>query len=124
MSFSETFQFPVFLMSSLLTICLYTTYIVYPHLFVAFTGFITFKARYHKGDVCLLKKKKIPFSNRSSLDENEAFLTTADSAVKLLPDATKPVNGWKGLEYKASFPLPKPPGANFYPPDMDKMVMD
>lgn len=58
MSFSETFQFPVFLMSSLLTICLYTTYIVYPHLFVAFTGFITFKARYHKGDVCLLKKKK------------------------------------------------------------------
>ncbi|KAH9667587.1 Nudix hydrolase 3 [Citrus sinensis] len=57
----------------------------------------------------------------SSLDENEAFLTTADSAVKLLPDATKPVNGWKGLEYKASFPLPKPPGANFYPPDMDKM---
>lgn len=68
--------------------------------------------------------KKVSFSNRSSLDENEAFLTTADSAVKLVPDATKPVNGWKGLEYKASFPLPKPPGANFYPPDMDKMVMD
>ncbi|ESR40926.1 hypothetical protein CICLE_v10024933mg [Citrus x clementina] len=60
----------------------------------------------------------------SSLDENEAFLTTADSAVKLLPDATKPVNGWKGLEYKASFPLPKPPGANFYPPDMDKMEFE
>lgn len=60
----------------------------------------------------------------SSLDENEAFLTTADSAVKLVPDATKPVNGWKGLEYKASFPLPKPPGANFYPPDMDKMEFE
>ncbi|GAY49470.1 hypothetical protein CUMW_119340 [Citrus unshiu] len=60
----------------------------------------------------------------SSLDENEAFLTTADSAVKLVPDATKPVNGWKGLEYKASFPLLKPPGANFYPPDMDKMEFE
>lgn len=60
----------------------------------------------------------------SSLDENEAFLTTADSAVKLVPDAAKPVNGWKGLEYKASFPLPKPPGANFYPPDMDKMEFE
>lgn len=60
----------------------------------------------------------------SSLDENEAFLTTADSAVKLLPDATKPVNRWKGLEYKASFPLPKPPGANFYPLDMDKMEFE
>ncbi|KAM7254240.1 hypothetical protein ACFE04_031922 [Oxalis oulophora] len=57
----------------------------------------------------------------SSLDENEAFLTTADSAVKLLPEATKAVPGWKGLEYKAAFPLVKPPGANFYPPDMDKM---
>ncbi|XP_071700414.1 nudix hydrolase 3-like [Rutidosis leptorrhynchoides] len=56
----------------------------------------------------------------SCLDENEAFLTTADSAVKLLPEATKPISGWKGLEYKATFPLQKPPGANFYPPDMDK----
>ncbi|XP_078157802.1 nudix hydrolase 3-like isoform X2 [Carex rostrata] len=56
----------------------------------------------------------------SSLDENKAFLTTADSAVKLLPDATRPVSGWKGLEYKAAFPVIKPPGANFYPPDMDK----
>jgi hypothetical protein len=36
--------------------------------------------------------------NRSSLDENEAFLTTADSAIKLLPEATKRVTGWKGLE--------------------------
>ncbi|XP_007023537.2 PREDICTED: nudix hydrolase 3 [Theobroma cacao] len=57
----------------------------------------------------------------SCLDENEAFLTTADSAIKLLPEATKPITGWKGLEYKAAFPMLKPPGANFYPPDMDKM---
>ncbi|XP_030483065.2 nudix hydrolase 3 [Cannabis sativa] len=56
----------------------------------------------------------------SSLDENEAFLTTADSAVKLIPEATIAVTGWKGLEYKAAFPVLKPPGANFYPPDMDK----
>ncbi|XP_050218196.1 nudix hydrolase 3-like isoform X2 [Mercurialis annua] len=56
----------------------------------------------------------------SCLDENKAFLTTADSAVKLLPEATKPVGGWKGLEYKSAFPIRKPPGANFYPPDMDK----
>ncbi|KAM1241433.1 hypothetical protein ACFX2I_046848 [Malus domestica] len=34
----------------------------------------------------------------SSLDENEAFLTIADSAIKLLPEATRPVTGWKGLE--------------------------
>ncbi|KAG2325978.1 hypothetical protein Bca52824_008706 [Brassica carinata] len=57
----------------------------------------------------------------SSLDENEPFLTTADSAVKLLPEATKPIDGWKGIEYRAAFPLTKPPGGNFYPPDMDKM---
>ncbi|KAL3599537.1 hypothetical protein D5086_007455 [Populus alba] len=57
---------------------------------------------------------------RSCLDENEAFLATTDSAIKLLPEATKPVSGWKGLEYKAAFPMLKPPGANFYPPDMDK----
>ncbi|XP_047316916.1 nudix hydrolase 3 [Impatiens glandulifera] len=56
----------------------------------------------------------------SCLDENEAFLTTADSAVKLLSKATKPVLGWKGIEYKAAFPVTKPPTANFYPPDMDK----
>lgn len=49
-------------------------------------------------------------------------MTTADSAVKLLPEATKPVTGWKGLEYRAAFPMLKPPGANFYPPDMDKTV--
>ncbi|GER28188.1 nudix hydrolase homolog 3 [Striga asiatica] len=56
----------------------------------------------------------------SSLDENEAFLSTADSAVKLLPEATKPVSGWKGVEYRTAFPVTIPPGANFYPPDMDK----
>lgn len=60
--------------------------------------------------------------NRSSLDENEAYLTTADSVIILVPEATKPVRGWKGLEYKAAFPSQKPPGANFYPPDMDTMV--
>ena len=49
-------------------------------------------------------------------------MTTADSAVKLLPNATKPVPGWKGFEYRTAFPAVKPPGANFYPPDMDKMV--
>ncbi|TYG96987.1 hypothetical protein ES288_A10G001400v1 [Gossypium darwinii] len=58
---------------------------------------------------------------RSCLDENEAFLTTADSAVKLLPEATKPITGWKGVQYRAAFPMLKPSGANFYPPDMDKM---
>lgn len=57
------------------------------------------------------------------MDENEAFLTTADSAVKLLPEATKPVNGWEGIEYRMAFPVTKPPGANFYPADMDKMVL-
>ncbi|KAL6578644.1 Nudix hydrolase 3 [Orobanche minor] len=60
----------------------------------------------------------------SSLDENEAFLTTADSAVELLPEATKPVRGWKGVEYRTAFPVVKPPGANFYPPDMDKMEFE
>lgn len=60
--------------------------------------------------------------NRSCLDENEAFLTTADSAIKLLPKAARQLSGWKGLEYRAAFPMLKPPGANFYPPDMDKMV--
>ncbi|KAK1435967.1 hypothetical protein QVD17_01740 [Tagetes erecta] len=60
----------------------------------------------------------------SCLDENEAFLTTADSAIKLVSEATKPIAGWKGVEYKAAFPLQKPPGANFYPPDMDKMEFE
>ncbi|KAK2651745.1 hypothetical protein Ddye_011601 [Dipteronia dyeriana] len=67
---------------------------------------------------------KINKSPWSSLDENEAFLTTADSTVKLLPASTKQMTGWKGLEYKAAFPIPKPPGANFYPPDMDKMEFE
>ncbi|KAK9084554.1 hypothetical protein Syun_031570 [Stephania yunnanensis] len=56
----------------------------------------------------------------SVLDENKAFLTTADSAVKLYEKCTKSIPGWKGLEYRAAFPMVKPPGANFYPPDMDK----
>ncbi|KAK4422442.1 Nudix hydrolase 3 [Sesamum alatum] len=56
----------------------------------------------------------------SALDENELFLSTSDSAIKLLPDATKPVNGWKGLEHRAAFPLTRPHGANFYPRDMEK----
>ncbi|KAI3692366.1 hypothetical protein L6452_32180 [Arctium lappa] len=72
-------------------------------------------------DMLKWKYYSINKSPWSCLDENEAFLTTADSAVKLLPEATKPVAGWKGLEYKAAFPMLKPPGANFYPPDMDKM---
>uniref|UniRef100_A0A1S3CE65 Nudix hydrolase domain-containing protein n=1 Tax=Cucumis melo TaxID=3656 RepID=A0A1S3CE65_CUCME len=60
----------------------------------------------------------------SSLDENEAYLTTADSAIILVPEATRQVRGWKGLEYKAAFPSKIPPGANFYPPDMDKMEFE
>ncbi|BBN14597.1 isopentenyl-diphosphate Delta-isomerase [Marchantia polymorpha subsp. ruderalis] len=55
----------------------------------------------------------------SILDENEAFLSTADSAIILVENAVKPVSGWKGLEYKAAFPVHKPPVANFYPRDMD-----
>lgn len=57
----------------------------------------------------------------SSLDDDEAFLTTADSAIRLLSKATRTVREWKGLEYRAAFPILKPAGANFYPPDMDKM---
>eukprot|EP01018_Ginkgo_biloba_P007156 Gb_18279 [translate_table: standard] len=60
----------------------------------------------------------------SCLDENEAFLSTADSAITLLEDAVKPVSGWKGLKFRAAFPLVKPPGANFYPPDMDQGEFD
>lgn len=60
--------------------------------------------------------------NRSCIDDNKAFLSTADSYVKLSVEATKPVAGWKGIEYRATFPIVKPPGANFYPPDMDKTV--
>ncbi|KAL2977274.1 hypothetical protein AAZX31_13G057600 [Glycine max] len=60
----------------------------------------------------------------SSLDEDEAFLSTADSAIRLLSKATRIVKDWKGLEYRAAFPLLKPAGANFYPPDMDKMEFE
>jgi hypothetical protein len=75
--------------------------------------------------LCLKRKSSnVILIDRSCLDENVAFLTTADSAIKLLPDATRRVTGWKGLEYRAAFPMVKPPGANFYPADMDKMVFD
>ncbi|EFJ06089.1 hypothetical protein SELMODRAFT_187006 [Selaginella moellendorffii] len=56
----------------------------------------------------------------SCLDENEAFLTTADSAIKSTKATVRSVHGWNGLEYRAAFPVIKPPGANFYPLDMDK----
>uniref|UniRef100_A0A1D1YZG0 Nudix hydrolase 3 n=1 Tax=Anthurium amnicola TaxID=1678845 RepID=A0A1D1YZG0_9ARAE len=60
----------------------------------------------------------------SCLEANKAFLTTADSVIKLCTESTRPVSGWNGLRYKAAFPATKPPGANFYPPDMDKMEFD
>ncbi|KAK1353424.1 putative isopentenyl-diphosphate Delta-isomerase [Heracleum sosnowskyi] len=60
----------------------------------------------------------------SCIDENEAFLTTADSAIKLLPEATLSVTGWKGIEYRSAFPTEKAPCANFYPPDMDKLEFE
>lgn len=60
----------------------------------------------------------------SCIDENKAFLTTADSAIKLLEQCTRTAPDWKGLEYRVAFPLRKPPGANFYPPDMDKMEFE
>ncbi|KAM0070419.1 putative isopentenyl-diphosphate Delta-isomerase [Helianthus debilis subsp. tardiflorus] len=75
-------------------------------------------------DMLKWKYYSINKSPWSCLDENEAFLTTADSAVKLFTEATKPVANWKGLEYRAAFPILKPPGANFYPPDMDKMEFE
>lgn len=84
------------------------------------------KSHYDISDLSRLKWMyySINKSPWSCLDENEAFLTTADSAVKLCAEATRPVPGWKGLEYRAAFPLVKPPGANFYPPDMDKMEFE
>ncbi|GLJ28948.1 hypothetical protein SUGI_0571120 [Cryptomeria japonica] len=60
----------------------------------------------------------------SCLDDNKAFLTTADSAVKLSKEAAKPVFGWEGLKFREAFPQAKPQGANFYPPDMDKAEFD
>ncbi len=60
---------------------------------------------------------------RSVLDENCAYLTTADSAVQLAKNAAqKDVPSWAGVQYKVAFPVSKPPGANFYPRDMDKEV--
>ncbi|CAH1446380.1 unnamed protein product [Lactuca virosa] len=82
------------------------------------------RAQVSEFDMLKWKYYSINKSPWSSLDENEAFLTTADSAVKLLPEATRKVAGWKGVEYKAAFPLVKPPGANFYPSDMDKMEFE
>ncbi|KAH9303969.1 hypothetical protein KI387_008373, partial [Taxus chinensis] len=60
----------------------------------------------------------------SCLDEDEAFLTTADSAIELSKEAVKPVLGWEGLKFRAAFPQAKPQGANFYPPDMDRVEFD
>ncbi|XP_014518304.1 nudix hydrolase 3 isoform X2 [Vigna radiata var. radiata] len=60
----------------------------------------------------------------SSLDGDVAFLTTADSAIRLFSNATRTVRDWKGVEYRAAFPVSKPAGANFYPPDMNKMEFD
>ncbi|XP_071740757.1 nudix hydrolase 3-like [Rutidosis leptorrhynchoides] len=76
----------------------------------------------HISELDMLKQKyyllnKSPWS---SIDQNEAYLTTRDFPVKLVPEATKAVSYWKGVEYKAAFPIQRPPGANFYPPDMDK----
>ncbi|RDX67268.1 Nudix hydrolase 3, partial [Mucuna pruriens] len=68
----------------------------------------------------LINKSPCIYLYTSSLDEDKAFLTTADSATRLLLSATRPVKEWKGLEYKAAFPVPKPRGANFYPSDMEK----
>ncbi|KAL3680481.1 hypothetical protein R1sor_023437 [Riccia sorocarpa] len=60
----------------------------------------------------------------SCLDENKSFLTTADSAVRMAENAARPVPGWNGLHYKLAFPTRKPPGANFYPRDMDVKEFD
>lgn len=60
----------------------------------------------------------------SCLDDNEAFLSTADSAVKLAKEAMKPVSGWEGLKFKTAFPQSKRQGANFYPSDMDRQEFD
>lgn len=78
----------------------------------------------HQNDSDLSKLKFLYFlinkSPWSCLDENEAFLTTADSVLREAPGAVKAGPGWKGLQYKAAFPVQKPPGANFYPADMDR----
>jgi hypothetical protein len=51
-------------------------------------------------------------------------LSTADSAVCEASNALTALPGWKGLQYRAAFPLLKPAGANFYPADMDQAVID
>ncbi|KAL5077958.1 hypothetical protein RYX36_016942, partial [Vicia faba] len=64
---------------------------------------------------CSMVLQSLPYLRRSCLDDDEAFLTTADSAIRLLSKATRTVSEWKGLEYRAAFPILKPAGANFYP---------
>eukprot|EP00252_Welwitschia_mirabilis_P017861 TRINITY_DN3977_c0_g1_i1.p1 TRINITY_DN3977_c0_g1~~TRINITY_DN3977_c0_g1_i1.p1 ORF type:complete len:777 (+),score=147.62 TRINITY_DN3977_c0_g1_i1:111-2441(+) len=71
-------------------------------------------------DQLKLSYYRINKSPWSCLDDNEAFLSTADSAVKLAKGAVKSVSGWAGLRYRAAFPQKKPPGANFYPQDMSR----
>nr|XP_024376311.1 nudix hydrolase 3-like [Physcomitrium patens]PNR53362.1 hypothetical protein PHYPA_007037 [Physcomitrium patens] len=57
----------------------------------------------------------------SILDENDAFLTTADSAIQIAEGAVDESVTWGGkVRYRAAFPVEKAPGANFYPVDMDK----
>eukprot|EP00249_Psilotum_nudum_P011812 c23399_g1_i1 orf=388-2739(-) len=60
----------------------------------------------------------------SSLDENKAYLTTADSIAEVAQEAVKPVSGWEGIQYRAAFPVQKPPGDNFYPVDMTRMEFE
>lgn len=61
---------------------------------------------------------------RSILDENDAFLTTADSAIQVAESAVEKTVTWSGkVQYRAAFPVEKAPGANFYPADMDKKVI-
>ncbi|KAL5070086.1 hypothetical protein RYX36_020973, partial [Vicia faba] len=64
---------------------------------------------------CSMVLQSLPYLRRSCLDDDESFLTTADSAIRLLSKATRTVSEWKGLEYRAAFPILKPAGANFYP---------
>jgi hypothetical protein len=60
---------------------------------------------------------------RSILDENESYLTTADSAIQVAEKALdKRISGGGNICYRAAFPVSKARGANFYPVDMDKKV--
>lgn len=57
----------------------------------------------------------------SVLDGDEAFLSAADSSqTTAARGAARDVPGFGGLVYRAAFPQSKPPGANFYPADMEK----